>query len=144
VQLLDLDLGSDYVRAKIISYLNRLIEIGVAGFRVDAVKHMWPQHLVEIYDRLNDLNTEAGFSPYTRPFIYNEASIDSYIYSHTVCYAAHGDFVTFLHQVLRCTLLHAHNNYSAILLSILLVRLILYSLFLSLIVKLFINLLYTL
>ena len=61
VGLLDLDLGKEYVRSKIIDYLNRLIEIGVAGFRVDAVKHMWPRDLDNIYRRLNNLNTSAGF-----------------------------------------------------------------------------------
>ncbi|KAG8170803.1 hypothetical protein JTE90_000791, partial [Oedothorax gibbosus] len=39
--LLDLDLGQDYVRTKIAEYFNRLLEMGVAGFRIDAAKHMW-------------------------------------------------------------------------------------------------------
>jgi len=74
VGLLDLDLGKPYVRRKVVSYLNRLVDIGVAGFRVDAVKHMWPGDVQAIYDSLNDLNTSAGFAAHTRPFIYNEAS----------------------------------------------------------------------
>ena len=74
VTLLDLDLGKSYVRGKVVSYLNRLIDIGVAGFRVDAAKHMWPGDLQPIYDSLSDLNTNAGFAPHTRPFSYNEAS----------------------------------------------------------------------
>jgi len=74
VSLLDLKLGSEKVRGKIVSYLNRLIDIGVAGFRVDAAKHMWPGDMQIIYDRLNDLSTDAGFASYTRPFIFNEAS----------------------------------------------------------------------
>jgi len=74
VHLLDLDLGKSYVRGKVVSYLNRLLEIGVAGFRVDAAKHMWPGDLVPIYDAVNDLNTTFGFPPNTRPFIFNEAS----------------------------------------------------------------------
>lgn len=72
VGLLDLDLGKEYVRSKIVNYLNRLIEIGVAGFRVDAVKHMWPGDLEVIYRRLNNLNTGAGFRPGMRPLIFNE------------------------------------------------------------------------
>jgi len=67
-------MGSDYVRGKIASYLNDLISIGVAGFRVDAVKHMWPGDLQIIYDLLMDLSTDAGFPPNTRAFIYNEVS----------------------------------------------------------------------
>jgi len=74
VALLDLKLDSDYVRGKVIEFLNRLVEIGVAGFRVDACKHMWPGDLQYIYDRMDDLNTAAGFSPHTRPFIFSEAS----------------------------------------------------------------------
>ena len=38
----DLYGGKEYVRQKQIQYLNRLLEIGVAGFRIDAAKHMWP------------------------------------------------------------------------------------------------------
>jgi len=74
VHLLDLDLGKSYVRDKVVSYLNRLVEIGVAGFRVDAVKHMWPGDLQLIYDAMNNLNTTFGFPPNTRPFIFNEVS----------------------------------------------------------------------
>ncbi len=49
MSLLDLKLGSSYVRGKIVAYLNDLIDIGVAGFRVDAAKHMWPADLNLIY-----------------------------------------------------------------------------------------------
>ena len=36
----DLDTGSDYVRTEIADYLNELVNLGVAGFRFDASKHM--------------------------------------------------------------------------------------------------------
>eukprot|EP00058_Branchiostoma_floridae_P009091 XP_002594579.1 hypothetical protein BRAFLDRAFT_77550 [Branchiostoma floridae] len=68
VGLLDLKLSSDYVRGKIADYLNYLISIGVAGFRVDAAKHMWPGDLAAIFGRLSDLNT-AYFPSGSRPFI---------------------------------------------------------------------------
>ena len=42
---------------KIVGYLNDVIDIGVAGFRVDAAKHMWPEDLEAIQSRLHDLNT---------------------------------------------------------------------------------------
>lgn len=32
-----------YVRNQVAGYLNRLTEIGVAGIRIDAAKHMWPE-----------------------------------------------------------------------------------------------------
>ena len=47
--LLDLALGNNYVRGKVIDYLKDLLNIGVTGFRVDAVKHMWPGDLQAIY-----------------------------------------------------------------------------------------------
>ena len=62
------------MRDKIKSYMNNLISIGVAGFRVDACKHMWPGDLEYIYDGMNDLSTTAGFLSNTRPFIFSEAS----------------------------------------------------------------------
>ena len=41
----DLDHGKEYVRDKIVDYVNDLLSIGVKGFRVDASKHMWPGDL---------------------------------------------------------------------------------------------------
>ncbi len=40
--LLDLKLGKDYARGEVEGYLNHLVDLGFAGFRVDAAKHMWP------------------------------------------------------------------------------------------------------
>ncbi|NP_001003729.1 AmyAc_bac_euk_AmyA and Aamy_C domain-containing protein precursor [Danio rerio] len=69
--LLDLALEKDYVRGKVAEYLNKLIELGVAGFRVDACKHMWPGDLSNVYSRLKTLNTK-WFPSGTKPFIYQE------------------------------------------------------------------------
>jgi len=66
-----LKLGSDYVRQKIADYFNDLIQIGVAGFRVDACKHMWPADMENMYSRVQDLNTK-WFPAGTKPFIFNE------------------------------------------------------------------------
>lgn len=41
--LSDLYTAQEYVRSAIAGYLNRLIQIGVAGIRIDAAKHMWPE-----------------------------------------------------------------------------------------------------
>ncbi|XP_029971425.1 pancreatic alpha-amylase-like [Salarias fasciatus] len=71
VGLLDLALEKDYVRGKVAEYMNKLISMGVAGFRVDACKHMWPGDLSAIYGRLNNLNTK-WFSSGSRPFIFQE------------------------------------------------------------------------
>ena len=43
VGLTDLYGALDYVRNAVAGYLNDLVDIGVAGIRVDAAKHMWPE-----------------------------------------------------------------------------------------------------
>ncbi|XP_076811464.1 alpha-amylase A-like [Clavelina lepadiformis] len=71
-RLPDLDQGNDYVRGKIANFMNDLTSLGVAGFRVDAAKHMWPGDLKVIFNALDDLPTEKGFPSGTRPFIVQE------------------------------------------------------------------------
>ncbi|RZC41135.1 Alpha-amylase domain containing protein, partial [Asbolus verrucosus] len=70
--LRDLNQGTDYVRGKIIEYMNHMIDLGVAGFRVDAAKHMLPADLGVIFSSLKNLNTDHGFPSGARPFIYQE------------------------------------------------------------------------
>lgn len=72
VGLRDLDQGRPWVRDRINDFLNHLIEIGVAGFRVDAAKHMWPGDLEVIYGSVRNLNTDHGFPAGARPFITQE------------------------------------------------------------------------
>lgn len=64
--------SKDNVRQKLVAYLDHLITLGVAGFRVDAAKHMWPTDLQYIYGKARDLNTEHGFSSGARPFFFQE------------------------------------------------------------------------
>ena len=59
------------MRSTIAEYLNRLIDIGVAGFRIDASKHMWPGDIKAILDKLHNLNI-SWFPEGSRPFIYQE------------------------------------------------------------------------
>lgn len=54
----DLRLDSTYVQSKISDFLNYMISLGVAGFRIDASKHMWPSDLKSIYANLNYLRSE--------------------------------------------------------------------------------------
>ncbi|GAB6025608.1 Alphaamylase [Chamberlinius hualienensis] len=70
VSLKDLNLHRDDVRDKIKSFFNHLLSIGVAGFRIDAAKHMWPEDLQEIYKDLK-LSSEF-FSADSRPLIFQE------------------------------------------------------------------------
>ncbi|KAH3712444.1 alpha-amylase-like [Dreissena polymorpha] len=71
VGLADLRLGSDYVRDKIAGFMNNLIDIGVAGFRVDAAKHMWPGDIVGVFSRLHNLRSDT-FGSGKKPFIVQE------------------------------------------------------------------------
>lgn len=72
VGLHDLDQSIDWVRDRIVDFLDHLVEMGVAGYRVDAAKHMWPKDLDVIYNRVRNLNTDYGFAPGLRPFIFQE------------------------------------------------------------------------
>merc|ERR1711976_44925 len=62
VNLVDLDQGQDYVRGKIGDYLADLVNLGAAGFRVDACKHMWPGDLSVIFGNMP--NTKYGGKPF--------------------------------------------------------------------------------
>lgn len=53
--------------------MNHLLGIGVAGFRIDASKHIWPQDIDAIIGKLNNLNTQ-WFPQGSRPFIYQEVT----------------------------------------------------------------------
>uniref|UniRef100_A0A1I8FDY7 alpha-amylase n=1 Tax=Macrostomum lignano TaxID=282301 RepID=A0A1I8FDY7_9PLAT len=53
------------------AYFNELISLGVAGFRIDAAKHMWPQDIAGILNRTHNL-IESEFGPNQRPFVYQE------------------------------------------------------------------------
>nr|CAI5863320.1 unnamed protein product [Callosobruchus analis] len=71
VGLPDLDQSKQYVRDKIVEYMDHLVDLGVAGFRVDAAKHIWPADLEVIYRRVKNLNTDF-FPANSRPFYYQE------------------------------------------------------------------------
>ncbi|XP_023318806.1 alpha-amylase-related protein-like [Trichogramma pretiosum] len=72
VGLHDLNQRLDHVRKQMIAFLNKAIDAGVAGIRIDAAKHMWPEDLKYIYSKLKNLNVEHGFPPNSRPFIFQE------------------------------------------------------------------------
>ncbi|XP_055383847.1 alpha-amylase 4N-like [Condylostylus longicornis] len=86
--LRDLNHTKENVRNKIVEFFNELIDLGVAGFRIDAAKHMWPEDLEVIYKRVKNLNTNFGFPQNARPLIYQEVidlggeNIKKYDYKH--------------------------------------------------------------
>lgn len=60
VGLTDLYGALDYVRNAVAGYLNNLVDLGVAGIRIDAAKHMWPAvctfiRLIRYFVGLSDL-----------------------------------------------------------------------------------------
>jgi alpha-amylase len=57
----DLDTGKPAVQQKIAAYLNDLVSLGVAGFRMDAVKHVWHDEVAQILARVDG-----------EPFVYQE------------------------------------------------------------------------
>ena len=74
VGLLYLALEKDYVRGKVAEYMNKLIDMGVAGFRVDACNHVWLGELGVVYGHLHHLNMK-WLSAGSKPFIYHIFSI---------------------------------------------------------------------
>lgn len=68
----DLSTGHEYVRKIVVKYLNNLLSIGVSGFRFDASKHMWPEDLLNITQRLNTIQNsdEEKYNIYI--FLMNE------------------------------------------------------------------------
>ncbi|XP_026320593.1 alpha-amylase 2-like isoform X1 [Hyposmocoma kahamanoa] len=74
IGLKDLNQANEHVRQMIVDFMNKLIDLGVAGFRIDAATFMWPEDLRVIYNRLHNLNTDHGFPPNARPYIYQEVT----------------------------------------------------------------------
>ncbi|TMW52238.1 hypothetical protein DOY81_002705 [Sarcophaga bullata] len=70
--LLDLNQTQVHVSNMIVNYMNKLVDLGVAGFRIDAAKHMWPRDLEIICKRLKPLNDKLGFPKNSWPYIYQE------------------------------------------------------------------------
>jgi len=60
VGLSDLNTGSATVQQKIADYLFALAELGVAGFRIDAAKHIQPVELDSIVTKVNRARVNAG------------------------------------------------------------------------------------
>ncbi|MBW4461119.1 MAG: alpha-amylase family protein [Nodosilinea sp. WJT8-NPBG4] len=64
VGLADLNTGSGDVQATIVDYMSELVDMGVAGFRIDAAKHIRNEELGQILDRLRDRHPETDLYIY--------------------------------------------------------------------------------
>ncbi len=67
--LADLDTGDESVRARLAEYLLGLVRLGVAGFRIDAAKHVQPVELDAILDLVNEAAVREGLP---RPWAFAE------------------------------------------------------------------------
>jgi alpha-amylase len=67
--LADLNTGKAEVRGRIADYLIGLLRLGVAGFRIDAAKHMQPVELDSILDLVNDAVRDEGLP---LPYVFAE------------------------------------------------------------------------
>jgi alpha-amylase len=65
----DLNTGLPSVRQKIADYLVKLARLGVAGFRIDAAKHIQQVELNDILARMNDTLMAGGRPP---PYVFLE------------------------------------------------------------------------
>ncbi|KAG5678091.1 hypothetical protein PVAND_007793 [Polypedilum vanderplanki] len=68
VGLPDLNVTRQNVRQHLIDYMNHLIDLRIADFRADAMKHMFPEDLDYMFSRLRNLNTVHGFAAYQKHF----------------------------------------------------------------------------
>ncbi|MEO1070610.1 MAG: alpha-amylase family glycosyl hydrolase, partial [Cyanobacteria bacterium J06638_6] len=66
VGLADLNTSSTKVQATLVAYMSELVDMGVAGFRIDAAKHIRNEELGEILAQLRDRH------PTTDLYIYQE------------------------------------------------------------------------
>ena len=106
--LRDLNQGKEYVRQKQTEFLNKLIDIGVAGFRSDASKHQWPGDIQSIYSRLHNLNTKY-FPSGARPFFYHEF-IQGGSHMHSEEYLGVGRVIEFRYFSRLAEVLRKRNN----------------------------------
>ncbi|XP_037811388.1 uncharacterized protein LOC119603429 [Lucilia sericata] len=68
----DLDHSRAGVQKHIVELLNKFIDMGVAGFRIDTAKYMWPIDLKNILKQVKNLSTEFKFKKNSRPFVYHD------------------------------------------------------------------------
>jgi alpha-amylase len=53
----DLNTGSEHVQDTIAAFFNHLLDLGVAGVRIDAAKHINPAEMSSILSKVSQLRT---------------------------------------------------------------------------------------
>ncbi|MGW0431015.1 carbohydrate-binding module family 20 domain-containing protein [Micromonospora sp. NPDC003197] len=89
--LADLNTADPNVRRKIAKYMNSVIDLGVAGFRVDAAKHVQEAHLADIISKLHDVPGFGG-----KPDLFHEVYGDQTV--PYTAYAPYGGVTNFDYQ----------------------------------------------
>lgn len=84
----DLNTSSAHVQRRLVAYLQDLVSLGVAGFRIDAAKHIHTNDLGEILDRLTQ-TVEPD------PYFYQEVIDPGYEAVKKTEYYPHGDVSEF-------------------------------------------------
>ena len=98
-RLPDLDTGSEYVRNTIAGYLQDLLDIGVAGFRIDAAKHIPADDIRAIYAKL-----DRDSYPYQEVIDHGGEPISSTEYFTT------GDVIEFRYGAMLWDVFNGHHG----------------------------------
>lgn len=72
LEMPDLNQGQAFVQSAQIDLINKLIEVGVAGFFISAAEYMYPKNLKQMFLKVSNLNTNFDFPSESRPFIITE------------------------------------------------------------------------
>jgi alpha-amylase len=65
----DINWQSKNVQTKMGEFFNKLIDFGVAGFRLQFCKYLWPEEIKIILSVMKPLNTDFGFKSGEEPYI---------------------------------------------------------------------------
>jgi alpha-amylase len=88
--LADLDTGSEWVRNRIAAYLQDLVNLGVAGFRFDASKHIHPDDIAAIQSRVSGTFyvfqevIDQGGEPITASEYFSTGDVTEFKYSKEI------------------------------------------------------------
>ncbi|NJN88353.1 MAG: ATPase [Leptolyngbyaceae cyanobacterium SL_7_1] len=99
----DLNTRSQHVQRRIVTYLQDLVSVGVAGFRIDAAKHIHTTELGAILDRLTQI-VEPD------PYVYQEVIDPGYEAVKKSEYYANGDVSEFEYGRLVSQAFLGHNG----------------------------------
>jgi alpha-amylase len=90
VDLADLNTGSDFVRGKIAGYMQDLVNLGVAGFRIDAAKHVPAADIANIISRVSGAPyvfqevIDLGGEPITAAEYFGSGDVTEFKYSSEI------------------------------------------------------------